>query len=275
MEFNPSWLKSLTQQATAFPWTLGILRSFSIPFPKHCSRTTVEFQMDEVTKFHFMIAGIPLSPLHNAISIGQEPSSCARQEITWNWCQECYQSRLWRTLLKRSLERRFQNSFNPFSQRQAKGPEIVQWPKVHCQAFTLSFKSFFPAQMSLSVHWDDCNLWQFSVYVMRCLFHCYFDTRTKWISSNPCLPNHWQEICLRGHNVTVFSFSDRGPAWGKLNQINWICICHQCISMPGLKFLEKLSWAKAKFFFSKLPQDRLSDWMVATSEAACTAACCL
>jgi len=28
--------------------------------------------MDEVTKFHFMIAGIPLSPLHNAISIGQE-----------------------------------------------------------------------------------------------------------------------------------------------------------------------------------------------------------
>lgn len=184
MEFNPSWLESLlrcpcTQKATAFPWTLGILRSFSIPFPMHCSRTTVEFQMDEVTKFHFMIAGIPLSPLHNAISIGQEPSSCARQEIIWNWCQECYQSRLWRTLLKRSLERRFQYTFNPFSQRQAKGPEIVQWPKAHCQAFTLSFKSFFPAQMSLSVHWDDCNLWQFSVYVMRCLFHCYFDTRTK------------------------------------------------------------------------------------------------
>lgn len=103
--------------------------------PMHCSRTT-EFQMDEVTKFHFMIAGIPLSPLHNAISIGQEPSSCARPEITWNWSQECYQSRQWTIWnhsnpCKTEFEKPLSKYIQSFQSKalQAKGPKG--------QAFTL------------------------------------------------------------------------------------------------------------------------------------------
>lgn len=124
MEFNPSWLKSLlrcpcTQKATAFPWTLG-LRSFSIPPCIAPGRPSFKW-----TKSPSSISWLRAFPCPRCIMpfrLGRSPAAVLDQkshEIDLKNAirADSGQFEIIRTLVKRSLKSRFQNTFNPFSQR--------------------------------------------------------------------------------------------------------------------------------------------------------------